>query len=272
MTTCSKICFIGAGAMAEAIIAGIVKQQRFSPDAVSATNRSNRSRLDKLAQQYGIQADPEQKERYIREADILVLAMKPKDLAESIAGIRHLTNPGQLIISVIAGVLTQTISDLLGHEAPVVRTMPNTSAAVGQSATGLCGGRTASRDHIRMATDIFTSVGQVFEVPEELIDAVTAVAGSGPAFIYYFVESMLSGAVKVGLDEDLAKQMVLQTLAGASAMLMHSGKPIATLREEISSPGGTTLAGIGALKSRGFEEAVVACIEAATIRAKEMGK
>jgi len=266
----SKICFVGAGAMAEAIIAGILKQGRFMPEAVYAVNRSNRSRLAELAERYRIQADPEHKERYVREADILILAVKPKDIPATLAEIRPWTNSGQLVISVAAGVRTQAISSLLEHDAPIVRTMPNTSAAVGLSATGICGGSTAARKHVRTAADIFSAVGQVFEVPEELMDAVTAVAGSGPAFIYYVVESMISGAVKVGLDEETGKALVLQMLAGASAMLAQSGKSPAALREEICSPGGTTLAGLGVLASREVDQAFVACIEAAVNRAREL--
>lgn len=256
--------------MAEAIIAGMLKKGGFAPDAVHATNRSNRARLDELAQAYRIHADPAQKERYVREADILILAVKPKDIAATIDEIRPWTNPGQLVISVAAGVRTQTIYSLLGHDAPVVRTMPNTSAAVGLSATGICGGRTASPEHVRTAADIFTSVGEVFEVPEDRMDAVTAVAGSGPAFFYYVVESMLNGAVKVGLDEETGKRLLLQTLAGAAAMLQQSGKSPAVLREEICSPGGTTLAGLGVLQAREVDQAFIACVEAAANRAREL--
>jgi len=256
--------------MAEAIIAGILKRERFAPENVYAVNRSNRARLAELAQRYRIHADPEQKERYVREADILILAVKPKDIPATLAEIRPCTNPGQLVISVAAGVRTQAISMLLEHGAPVVRTMPNTSAAVGLSATGICGGSTAAPEHVKKAADIFASVGQVFEVREELMDAVTAVAGSGPAFIYYVVEAMIRGAVQAGLDEATGKALVLQTLAGASAMLLQSGKSPATLREEICSPGGTTLAGLGVLEARETDEAFVACIEAAVNRAREL--
>ncbi|GGF97490.1 pyrroline-5-carboxylate reductase [Paenibacillus abyssi] len=258
--------------MAEAIIAGMVKMQIVKPDSISATNRSNPVRLNQLADAHGIQADPALKYRYIQEADILILAMKPKDIKNTVEEIGEYTTKDHVVVSVAAGIKTETISGLLGHEAPIVRTMPNTSALVGQSATGLCGGKTAQEEHIEVTSKIFESIGSVFRIPEENMDALTAVSGSGPAFFYYFVEAMLDGAKSVGLEEGLAKELVLQTMLGATSMLMQSGKEPSELREAICSPGGTTLAGLDVLQSHSLNDTVKACVEAATKRAVELGK
>lgn len=267
-----KVCFIGAGAMAEAILSGIFKHLVLKPEAVSVINRANELRLNQLAGDFGISAEPDQKYRYVEKADILILVMKPKDMRSSLEEIRAYTKKEQLIISVAAGVKSDTISELLGHDAPVIRTMPNTSAQIGESVTGLCGGKMAQEEHIQLAMKIFESIGSVFRVDENDMDAVTAVSGSGPAFIYYFVEAMLSGAQKVGLDEGLGKELILQTMTGAANMLLYSGKEPSVLREQICSPGGTTLAGLDVLQSYGFREAVQSCIDAATRRAVELGK
>ena len=146
MLSDKKICFLGAGAMAEAVLAEMLNKRIVKPGAVSITNRSDRFRLDELVYNFGIVANMDQREQSIREADILILAMKPKDIASAIGEIKHLTHAGQLMISVVAGITTFHISNLLGHSAPVIRTMPNTSAIVGMSATGICQGETATED------------------------------------------------------------------------------------------------------------------------------
>src|SRR5699024_10182379 len=148
MLTDKKIGFVGAGAMAEAVLAGMLNKHIVNPGAISITNRSDRFRLDELGYNFGVVANADQKEKCIREADILILSMKPKDVGAALEEIRGITHADQLIISVIAGVTTTYISQLLGHQAPIIRTMPNTSATIGLSATGICQGDTASAEHL----------------------------------------------------------------------------------------------------------------------------
>jgi len=271
MLTDKKICFLGAGAMAESVLAGMLNKRIVKPGAVSITNRSDRFRLDELVYNFGVVADMDQKEKSIREADILILAMKPKDIDSAIEEIKHLTNPGQLMISVLAGITTSYISNLLGHSAPVIRTMPNTSATVGMSATGICKGTTATAEHLAIATHIFEAMGMVAVVQESQLDAVTGLSGSGPAYIYYLVESMMAGAVQAGLEEKTARELTLQTLIGAAEMLKVTGEDPAVLREKVTSPNGTTQAGLDVLRSYQFEKALVSCILRATERSKELG-
>lgn len=267
-----KICFVGAGAMAEAILCGLLNKKIVKPGQISVTNHNDRFRLHELSYNFGIVASAEEKFKSIQEADILILAMKPKDVKRALEEIRELTNPQQIIISVIAGISTDFISKLLGHEAPVIRTMPNTSAIVALSCTGICAGKFATEEHLQLARKIFESIGLVIISEEEKLDAITGVAGSGPAYVYYLVESMIKGAIDVGLEPEEARSMVLQTIIGAATMLKETGEDPAYLREKVTSPNGTTQAGLDTLRNYRFEEAIRACIQAATRRSEELGK
>jgi pyrroline-5-carboxylate reductase len=272
MLTQKKICFIGAGAMAEAVVAGMLNNRIVKPGQIAITNRDDRFRLDELVYNFGVFADAEHREKSIQEADILVLAMKPKDVAEALASIRHLTTSEQLVISVVAGISTDFITELLDHSAPIIRTMPNTSAVVGRSATGMCAGKTADDEHIAMAREIFEAIGMVVFTEEAKLDAVTGLSGSGPAYVYYLVESMLAGGVDAGLEVEEARKLILQTLIGAAEMLLETGEEPSVLREKVTSPNGTTQAGLDVLRSYHFEEAVRSCIQGATKRSKELGQ
>jgi pyrroline-5-carboxylate reductase len=272
MITDKKICFVGAGAMAEAILCGMLNKRIVKPGQISVTNRDDRFRLDELVYNFGVVADIEQKYSSVQEADILILAMKPKDVTQALSEIKSLTNPEQLVLSVVAGISTELISSLLGHSAPVIRTMPNTSAIVGFSATGLCAGHTAEEEHIQLATEIFESIGIVHVTEEGQLDAITGLSGSGPAYVYYLVESMIAGSMDVGLDKEEAKRLILQTLIGATQMLLETNEDPAYLREKVTSPNGTTQAGLDVLRSYHFEEAIRSCIKRATERSKELGE
>jgi pyrroline-5-carboxylate reductase len=272
MITDKKICFVGAGAMAEAILCGMLNKRIVKPGQISVTNKDDRFRLDELVYNFGVVADIEQRYSSIQEADILILAMKPKDMTQALSEIHSLTNSKQLVLSVVAGISTDLISSLLGHAAPVIRTMPNTSAIVGFSATGLCAGKTAGEEHIQLATEIFESIGIVHVTKEDQLDAITGLSGSGPAYIYYLVESMIAGSMDVGLEKEEAKQLILQTLMGATQMLIETKEDPAYLREKVTSPNGTTQAGLDVLRSYRFEEAIRTCIKRATERSRELGE
>ncbi|WP_025026560.1 pyrroline-5-carboxylate reductase [Caldalkalibacillus mannanilyticus] len=266
-----KICFVGAGAMAEAILCGLLNKRIVKPGQISVTNKDDRFRLDELVYNFGVVADLELKYKSVQEADVLILAMKPKDVRSALQDIRQYTNPQQLVISVVAGISTELINKLLGHNAPVIRTMPNTSAIVGLSATGLCAGQFAAAEHVALAQEIFESIGTVVVTSEDQLDAITGISGSGPAYIYYLVESMIAGAGDVGVPPEEAKSLILQTLIGAAQMLLETGEDPAYLREKVTSPNGTTQAGLDTLRKYEFEQAIRACIQQATKRSKELG-
>lgn len=264
-----KICFLGAGSMAEAMLAGVVAKQLVAPSNITALNRGNRNRIKDLISQYGI-GDLD-KETAIREADVIVLAVKPKDIDAAILEIKDWTHPGQLFISVLAGISTDYLTSLLGHKAPVVRAMPNTSATIGLSATGMAAGKTAEEDSMHIAGEIFTAIGLVETVKEEEIHAVTGLSGSGPAYIYYLVEAMEKAGADVGLESEVSRRLILQTILGSVEMLKQGQESAETLRKKVTSPNGTTAAGIETLDKYHFEEAIRACIRRATERSRELG-
>ncbi|MCR6596721.1 pyrroline-5-carboxylate reductase [Bacillus halotolerans] len=263
-----KIGFVGAGSMAEAMINGFLQSGITKPENIYITNRSNEERLNELKEMYGVRPCRDKSE-FFTQTDIVVLAFKPKDAAESIDSIRSYMKD-QLVISVLAGLTIETIQHYFGRKLAVIRVMPNTSAAIRKSATGFSVSAEASQDDITAATALLETIGDATLVEEQHLDAVTAIAGSGPAYLYRYIEAMEKAAQKVGLDEETAKKLILQTMAGATDMLRQSGKQPAQLRREITSPGGTTEAGLRALTEARFEEAIIHCIEETAKRSAEI--
>ncbi|ANB60438.1 pyrroline-5-carboxylate reductase ProI [Anoxybacteroides amylolyticum] len=266
----TTITFLGAGSMAEALISGVAKTL-YEPNQMIVTNRSNVERLHYLQQTYGVRTETN-KEKAVKEADIVILAMKPKDVAESLTPIAHAFSEQQLIISLLAGVTTDTITSLIGKQLAVVRAMPNTSAAIRKSATALSSGRYATETHLAVAKTLFETVGIVTVVEEQHLHAVTGLSGSGPAYVYYLVEAMEKAADEIGLERAVAKELILQTIIGAAHMLKATNKHPSVLRKEVTSPSGTTEAGISVLERYRYQEAMVACIKRATERSKELGQ
>jgi len=265
-----QIGFLGAGSIVEAMLSGIIKKGLVSPKQILVSNRNNQERLDQLTRAFSVQVTQD-KHALVQSCDILILAMKPKDAAEALMELHGAVRPGQLVISVIAGVATSLIEEWLGVECSIIRTMPNTSSAIGLSATGLACNRFVTEAQLQLATRLFESIGTVFTVAEEELDIVTGLSGSGPAYIYYLVEAMVGAGTKAGLPRETARQLTLQTLLGAAHMLLDTSEEPALLRKKVTSPGGTTQAGLEVLESYQFQEAVSSAILRATERSRELG-
>ena len=261
--------FIGAGSMAEALLQGILKKQLARADQIWLTNRSNRQRLEMLRERWRVCVTEEHRE-VCRNADVLILAMKPIDFETAANVIREHVRPGTLVISVAAGIPTQRIEKLLGETASVVRAMPNTSSSVLAGATAICGGRNVQEDDMVVAEQLFTAVGCVVRVDEKLLDAVTGVSGSGPAYVYLMIESMIAAAVQLGLESGIARQLVVQTVLGAAKMVEETGIDPAELRRRVTSPGGTTMAALQVLEEAGFQSAMMRAIQRAAERSREL--
>ena len=261
---------IGAGNMADALIKGLLGRHVLPPGAIWATNRSNRERLAGLQARYGVQITPV-KPPLLEAASIVVLAVKPKDTQEVLDQITGTVRGEQLVISVIAGIPLASLERAL-HGIPVIRAMPNTSAAVLASATALAAGRHATEEHLQTATRIFEAVGDAVTVPEDVLDVVTALSGSGPAYVYRLIEAMIHAGTDLGLGAELARRLAVQTLIGAARMLTESAADPGELRRKVTSPGGTTMAALGVLEERGFAQAVRAAISRAAERAREMAR
>jgi pyrroline-5-carboxylate reductase len=265
-----KIAFIGAGSMAEAFISGILENSLIERKNVWVTNNSNAERLKRLSDTYGVRTTYDLNELFAG-ADIVILSMKPKDAATAIQYIREYLTERMLVVSVLAGVSMSTIETLARLPIAVVRAMPNTSAAVGKSATAVAVNERVSPQQIELMKDLFGTVGLTTFVEEEQLDAVTGLSGSGPAYIYYLIEAMERSAVEVGLDKDMASELIVQTLIGAAEMVKNSTKSSEQLRRDVTSPGGTTEAGIKVLEEHQVQQAFISCIKAATAQSKKMG-
>lgn len=266
----NKITFVGAGSMAESIISGIIAKGFLKPEQIYVTNRSDDQKLQRLTDLFGLRCTRDKKEA-LNGADVIILAMKPKDVTEALLSIKPFVNKTQLLVPVLAGVSTDYISETLNLNVPVVRAMPNTSAAIGFSATAIAGGTFASDEQIEMTKALFQTIGTTTVVSENDLHAVTGLSGSGPAYIYYFVEAMEEAAAQSGLNGDIAKELIVQTLVGAAEMLKTSTDTPSVLREKITSPGGTTQAGLETLEKYKYQEALMECIKKAAAKSVELG-
>lgn len=266
-----KIAFIGAGSMAEAIIAGLVNKNFVRKEQIYVSNKDNLERLNEIENKYGAITTTD-KQKTIKDADVVFIATKPYDIEGALHDVSQYLNENQLVISVVAGISTKFIQSKINKEIPVIRSMPNTSATIGYSATAISKGNFAIEEHIEIATTLFTAIGTVSVVEEKQMDIVTAISGSGPAYVYYLVEAMQKAAVDEGLKPETAKQLINQTIVGAGNMLSQSSDRPEVLRENVTSPNGTTAAGIATLKDNDFKNTVISCVKSAMNRSIELGK
>ena len=257
--------FIGGGNMAEAMIKGITLSGK-KDIMVSELRAERRAYLEST---YNVKATPDNKE-VVKNCDIIILAVKPQNMDDVTGEIAGLITPEKLIISIAAGITLSYLSARL-KTSQIIRVMPNTPALVqeGMSVLSLC--ECFEDKQMALVRGIFMSIGKVLVLPEKYMDAVTAVSGSGPAFIALFVEKMADAGVKAGLGKDNASELAVQTLIG-TAKLLETGMPPDKLREMVTSPGGTTAAGLKVFEDKGFSDLMSAVIEAAANRSKELGR
>jgi len=207
----------------------------------------------------------------VRNQDVVVLAVKPQIAPEVLRLIGPHLGERQVLLSVMAGVSTAAIEAQLSAAVPVVRVMPQTLARLGVAASGVCGGRHATAEHVTLVRALLDEVGSTVEVAESQMDAVTGLAGSGPAYVYTIIEALADGGVRVGLARDVALKLAAQTALGAARMVLESGAHPAVLRDQVTSPGGTTIAGLHRLEEKGLRDALISAVQAATLRAAELG-
>jgi pyrroline-5-carboxylate reductase len=271
MHTFKNITFIGAGSMAEAMISGFIKKAGISPDRITAVNHSNAKRRIELIDKYDI-STMSMNQLSIRNTDVIILAVKPKQAEEVLQQIKPLLTEQHVILSVLAGISTPFIESVLEKEIPVIRVMPNTSSMIGESITGISAGRFAENTHLDLAQELSKAIGQVKIIPEEHMDVFTGMAGSGPAYFYYLLEHMEKIAVENGLDQELARDIAAQTLYGASKMVLETNDSPAELRRKVTSPNGTTAAGLQALDQNGGGKAIESAVSSAAKRSKALRK
>jgi pyrroline-5-carboxylate reductase len=263
------IAFIGAGSMAEAMISGIVKSGKIPLDQITVSNRNNNERLQQLEKAYGINGVTKENLNF-DNIDMIVLAMKPKDTKTAFQSIRNSLQPQQLVLSVLAGITTSFIEDLSPSGQQVIRVMPNTSSMIGESVTAISSGKHTSEQNITLSKELFECIGEVYVIPEEKMDIFTGIAGSGPAYFYYLIEHMEKEGIKGGLTEETTRQIIVQTMMGAAKMVTQQGETPTVLREKVTSPNGTTAAGLAALEMHGGGIAISEAIKQAANRSKEI--
>lgn len=260
-----RIAVLGGGVMGETLAIGFLRLDP-QPDVVIVEKQPERAAF--LHATLGLPVL--ELDDAVAGADVVVLVVKPQDTPALLERMGGAVQPGAVVISIAAGIRTETIEAAVPAGVSVVRAMPNTPARIGQGMTGISGGATCTSQGRDLAQRLLESVGLVVTVPEDLQDAVTAVSGSGPAYLFYLAEAMAAAAVELGLDADAARRMVSQTLLGAAMLLDASAEPAAELRRKVTSPGGTTAAAISVLDERSVDGAVVEALRAARDRSREL--
>lgn len=264
-----RIGFIGAGQMATALGQGFARAGLVQPQGLMASDPSDEAR-QRFAQATGGRATADNLE-VARQADVLLLAVKPQQLVRVAAELKGKIGPEQLVVSIAAGIRLSVLADGLGAGVRLVRVMPNTPCLVGRGACGYCLGTAARPEDGPLVEQLLRSVGIAVEVDEKLLDAVTGLSGSGPAFVYVIIEALSDGGVRMGLPRKVAVQLAAQTVLGAAEMVLVTGDHPGVLKDRVASPGGTTIAGLQALEEGGLRAALMAAVEAATKRSLELG-
>jgi pyrroline-5-carboxylate reductase len=263
-----RLAIVGAGMMGEALARGLFASGWSHDDLVLADIRTDR--LDEIGGALGVATSGDSAAASAQASGVL-LAVKPQDAGAALDQIASAVGSAGLV-SIVAGMTTRAIEEHLGHGSSVVRAMPNTPARVGKGVTALSTGSHATKATRDLAEAVFSSVGPVVWLEEEMLDAVTALSGSGPAYVFYLAEAMVDAAIDLGVPKDVAETLAFATIEGAGVMLNTLGEHPATLRQQVTSPGGTTAAAVEVLESRKAREIVSEAVRAATARSRELGR
>jgi pyrroline-5-carboxylate reductase len=266
-----KIGLMGAGRMATALARGLVRAEIVPAGAIVACDPSADARSAFEREIPGTIVDAANAADVAR-ADVVILAVKPQTMAEALSSIREAIGGKSLVVSIAAGVTIGRLEAALPVGQRVVRVMPNTPCLIGLGASGFALGTHATKEDAKLVASLLSAVGVAFEMPQKLLDAVTGLSGSGPAFVYSMIEALADGGVAEGMSPELAGELAARTVVGAAEMVLQTGESPAVLRERVTSPGGTTLAGLGVLRERGFGEAISEAVRAATRRSVELGQ
>lgn len=259
---------IGGGVMGEALLSRLIEQKVYAPTSVIVSEPMP-ERRQYLAAQYGIQVTDNNLEA-AAATEVLFLAIKPQVFSTVVEQLQKV-NSQALVLSILAGTTLANLEAGFPHQ-PVVRVMPNTPAAVGAGVSALSGGALVTPEHMAKARQILGTVGQVVEVPENLMDAVTGLSGSGPGYVAIVIEALADGGVFSGLPRAVAMELAIQTVLGTAMLIRDKGMHPGQLKDAVTSPGGTTIAGVAKLESLGLRTALIEAVKAATVRSMELGK
>ncbi len=270
MTALHSVGMIGGGQMGEALIRGLMESGLAEAASITVAEPSA-PRREYLEKTYQVKTTDSAAE-LARAGRIIILAVKPQIIEPVLNLYREHLGAEHLLISIAAGVTIGQMERSLGENMRIIRVMPNTPALVLTGASAMSGNKNASREDMALCGQIFSAVGTCVEVAENLLDAVTGLSGSGPGYVFTFLEAMIDGGVLAGIPRPLAEQLALQTLYGSAKLAMETGEPAAVLKGRVTSPGGTTIAGLHVMERDGLRGTVMAAVKAATDRSKELGK
>jgi pyrroline-5-carboxylate reductase len=267
MADIKRIAFLGGGNMAEAIIKGLLRESSGVPLMIAEISAERRSYLETTYPNIRIVENSAEAAAW---GDVVILAIKPQQATSVLTSLERTLGPDKLIVSIMAGVRTASIEEALETGTRVVRVMPNTPALVGKGATAICPGRKATTIDLDRVETIFAQTGLVVRVEEKQMDAVTGLSGSGPAYVFTFIEALSDAGVKNGLPRDIASRLAIKTVLGSAQMLAETGEHPALLRDKVTSPGGTTIAGLHALENGRFRGVIMDAVDTATQKSKEL--
>lgn len=262
----TRLAVIGAGVMGETLIAGLLRAG-WAPESITAADR-HAPRLTELEATHGIHTASTA--AAAADADTVVIVVKPQDADEVLPVVGDAIRPGTLVVSLCAGLSTARIEAAMPDGTPVIRVMPNTPAQVDEGMAAISAGASATAEHLEHAVELLSAVGKAVTVPEKYQDAVTAISGSGPAYLFFVVEAMIDAGVMLGLPRDLATTLVVQTMYGSAKLLSDSGEHPTVLRERVTSPGGTTAAALRELEDHRVKAAFMTAMEAARDRSRAL--
>ena len=270
MSSALKIGFLGAGKMASALAKGFIRAGLAPADAIIASDPYEAA-CAAIAKDAGIKTTGSNAD-VLKAAQVIVLAVKPDQVASVLAEARPHFTEKHLLISIAAGVTLQRLESALPEGARVIRVMPNTPALIGASASAFALGRNATPDDAKLALKLFSAVGIAYQVKESLLDAVTGLSGSGPAYAFVIIEALSDGGVAAGLPRDIATKLAAQTLLGSARMVLETGQHPGALKDAVTSPGGTTIEGLHELEKGGLRAALINAVRAATDKSKKLGQ
>jgi pyrroline-5-carboxylate reductase len=271
----NRIAIIGAGSMGGAILSGLIAAGTAADSitASTATTQSAKALSDKFGiKSFALDASPTANADVSQDADVLLIAVKPAKVLSTLEEIKDSIKDGALVISVAAGVTTESMEQAIGSKASVIRAMPNTPSIVGHGVTGIAKGKSANDSQLAVAKELFETVGQVLIVEEEKINALSTISGSGPAYVFYFAEKLMNAAMKLGFSEKEANLMVRSTFLGSATLLAASSDSPVALRAQVTSPNGTTMQATARFDEADLEKVFIEATEAALARAIELGK
>jgi pyrroline-5-carboxylate reductase len=265
-----SIVVIGAGNMGGAILTGAVKSGVATAADVTAVDLDE-GLLAQHKDQLGVKTSTDAGS-VVGDADLILLALKPQIWKAVVNLFAGAVSPTATVVSIMAGIRTDALEKVFSDGVAIVRSMPNLMAQVGEAASGLCAGRAAREDNLAQAEALLGAVGMTVRVDESQMDAVTGLSGSGPAFVFVLIDALADGGVRAGLPRPIAQQLATQTVLGAAKMVLESNESPSVLKERVTSPGGTTIAGIRALEDGGFRASLMAAVEAASARSQELSE